>query len=997
MRSIRADELSGEDPVETVELGAEVIWTGIPDEMTIPNTTLKLMSGEEVVESIEIADGLSEVKFTPVAKFNDAGEEIHYSVSQDSLENFTTEIRGFVVENTYVEPVVIAEVAEEQVVEEPVEEPVEEEPVEEEPVVEAPIVEEPVVEEPVEEEPVVEEPVEEKIEEVVVETEGVDDSEYNMPWRNITYKNTSLKMVPVEESFSRMMMSTNLLYTNDGSGTYPNPFIQGMNLRNPDPIRKEIEEGFITKVASNTGINGEFFIDLKIEGKQITNTETVDVVLVLDNSGSMGEWSGNKRRREYADEAARALIDGLLTGTNTIRMALVTYSTNLINGNSVYNFTSNADALKNKLPNGYGGVTFTQEALLKAGEIIGTSTASKKYIVLISDGVPTKSYRATSIVATTSSSVPRLIDYNGVNNPDYRATAFGGVVGDSGYYDLRNNTDYLVGGYRVTEHGFATMSQGLLLKSGAGAPTVYTVGIELDDQYGATQEEAFNAMKNIASGENNYFNAAQASQLVGILEEIQTSIQNKINNGVVTDPMSSMVNLNRGADGILNASDFTLTASDNALLSTVTVTENPAGTIKLSGLNLGAGEYVNLRYKINLKTEDPGFVPGQYYLTNERTFLTPVLNGPEREFGIPAVNGVGVSVEGSKNWVGDAEEDRPDSIKINLYRASSTVAKTKIKDVTLLKTDFTNSNSWTYSFNNLAKYDNLGNNFTYTVEEELVPGYSSSVDGYVISNTLKVGSLTIKKVKDDGITTIDTAKFELLKDGETTPAVQSTSGGIATFTNLKPGTYTLTESEAPEGYALSSDAYQVIVSLNDSNNIVVTVKNGGETIASDPLAIKNEALGSVEIKKTDSITGGLLQGAEFDLYKEVPQGTTGAVMFTMLDGTMIYGIKINAASLVTGVNGLTPKVENLLLGNYFVVETKSPTGYNILEEPVRIVLTAENVTIQQEIKNISSPMIPMTGGVGTMIFSIIGLALMGGALLGYNKFNNKNSRRGELL
>lgn len=199
MRSIRADELSGEDPVETVELGAEVIWTGIPDEMTIPNTTIKLMSGEEVVESIEVTDGLSEVKFTPAAKFNDAGKEIHYSVSQDPLENFTTEISDFVVENTYVESVV-----EEKV-----------------------------------EEPVVEEPVEEKIEELIIETEGVDDSEYNMPWRNITYKNTSLKMVPVAESFSRMMMSTNLLYTNDGSGTYPNPFIQGMNLRNPDPIRKE--------------------------------------------------------------------------------------------------------------------------------------------------------------------------------------------------------------------------------------------------------------------------------------------------------------------------------------------------------------------------------------------------------------------------------------------------------------------------------------------------------------------------------------------------------------------------------------------------------------------------------------------------------------------------------------------------------------------------------------------------------------------------------------
>lgn len=109
MKNIRAEELSGQEPVETVELAAEVIWTGMPDEMTIPNTTLKLMSGENVVESIKVTDGSLEVKFTPVAKFNDVGEEVLYSVSQDPLENFTTEIRDFVVENTYVEPVVVAD------------------------------------------------------------------------------------------------------------------------------------------------------------------------------------------------------------------------------------------------------------------------------------------------------------------------------------------------------------------------------------------------------------------------------------------------------------------------------------------------------------------------------------------------------------------------------------------------------------------------------------------------------------------------------------------------------------------------------------------------------------------------------------------------------------------------------------------------------------------------------------------------------------------------
>lgn len=873
-----------------------------------------------------------------------------------------------------------------------IEEPKEEEPKEQLPEEVEPVLEDPAVEDPEGEEPLIEEPLIDELEEKNPEEEPLLEQEIEresegegdttpIPWENVIYNSKAARSTPRENAFNRGLTILSQNYVEDTDGKYPSSFTQGNNIRNPDPERVEVDEGFITKKASNGAVDGEFFIDLKIEGKQIENAETVDVVLILDNSGSMSQ----DNRRANANAAATILANGLLQGNSLNKMALVTYGATLKAGNSLYTLTTNPNDIINKLPSSTGGFTFTQEALVKAEQIIATSTANKKYIVLISDGVPTRSYVATQVVPTTPGNA--FIDYDGITNPLFRATTFSNSTRGNGNYDIDN---YNVNGFGINNNGFATISQALLMKTKPGAPTIYTVGVELKDNYGATEEEAYNIMKNIASSENNYFNADDANDLADILDDITTSIQKKINSGVVIDPMSSMVNLNKGIDGILNPSDYTLTASNTNLLINVTVQEDPAGTIKLSGLNLGANEFVNLQYKINLKTEDPSFVPETYYLTNERTYLIPFINGLEREFSIPAVKGLGLNIEGTKKWFNDTEEDRPENITINLNRSITGGSSVFVKSITLTKTDFPNAQTWGYSFTGLPMHDNLGNEFTYTVSEDLVTGYGTTIEGFEIRNTLKFGELTIKKTKDDGLTPIDTAKFKLTQ-GTTVIQEVETIAGIAKFTNLQPGTYSLVESQAPTGYLINSDVYEVVVSLVN-NNFVVTVSKGGVAVESNPLIVINKALGSIQIAKIDSLNENNLPGAEFDLYRQVEMGSPGAIEFTMLDGSKIYGIKINNTPLVTNSNGQTVKIENLLLGTYFVVETKAPDGYYILEEPVIIAITEDNLTVLETIENLAAPMIPMTGGIGTMIFSIIGLALMGGALLGYRKHTNTNNK-----
>ena len=91
-----------------------------------------------------------------------------------------------------------------------------------------------------------------------------------------------------------------------------------------------------------------------------------------------------------------------------------------------------------------------------------------------------------------------------------------------------------------------------------------------------------------------------------------------------------------------------------------------------------------------------------------------------------------VDVKGDKKWLDDNNKDkkRPDEITIGLY-----VDNTKIQE-----TKATKANNWEFKFENLPKYKK-GKKIEYTVKEEPVEGYTSSIkkvsdNVYQIVNTI---------------------------------------------------------------------------------------------------------------------------------------------------------------------------------------------------------------------------------------------------------------------
>lgn len=123
--------------------------------------------------------------------------------------------------------------------------------------------------------------------------------------------------------------------------------------------------------------------------------------------------------------------------------------------------------------------------------------------------------------------------------------------------------------------------------------------------------------------------------------------------------------------------------------------------------------------------------------------------------------------------------------------------------------------------------------------------------------------------------------------------------------------------------------------------------------------IYKQKLGTITIQKVDE-HGKALQGATFEL-----KGNKGQEI----------------ESQTTNEDGLAT-FENLPWGKYELVETKAPEGYRLLNKPLGVEITGENLHEELEVENSkNSWLLPDTGGIGTLLFYGFGAAFMLAAIL----------------
>lgn len=159
-----------------------------------------------------------------------------------------------------------------------------------------------------------------------------------------------------------------------------------------------------------------------------------------------------------------------------------------------------------------------------------------------------------------------------------------------------------------------------------------------------------------------------------------------------------------------------------------------------------------------------------------------------------------VQVSGSKNWNddGNAAGTRPGSITIRLYANGSEIDRKTV----------TEKDGWSWNWTGLNRYDTDHKEISYTISEDAVDGYTSSISGYNVTNTVnkpQVGSVILTKVDATTGTALAGAVFDLYRANNTKVGTYTTNaGGVLRVDGLTFGDYYFVETKAPEGYALES-------------------------------------------------------------------------------------------------------------------------------------------------------------------------------------------------
>ena len=249
---------------------------------------------------------------------------------------------------------------------------------------------------------------------------------------------------------------------------------------------------------------------------------------------------------------------------------------------------------------------------------------------------------------------------------------------------------------------------------------------------------------------------------------------------------------------------FAVTADDTGeQVGTIETDENGVGTITglikqaytVQEIQAPTG-YVLSEEPIKISKDDFG---------NDLAISRDVVNQKEK-----------TSVAGQKTWNDNDNQDgkRPSKITVNLLANGVKVASKEVKpDAT---------GTWAYHFDNLDVVDDAGNVIAYTVSEEPVEGYETTIEGTNITNTRtqEVTEVAVKKIWDDadnkeGLRP-EKITVRLLADGQEVAVkeITATDNWQASFTDLpvykegKKITYAITEDPVA-GYITNIDGFTV--------------------------------------------------------------------------------------------------------------------------------------------------------------------------------------------
>ncbi|MBO0452010.1 SpaH/EbpB family LPXTG-anchored major pilin [Candidatus Enterococcus murrayae] len=281
-----------------------------------------------------------------------------------------------------------------------------------------------------------------------------------------------------------------------------------------------------------------------------------------------------------------------------------------------------------------------------------------------------------------------------------------------------------------------------------------------------------------------------------------------------------------------------------------------------------------------------------------------------------------------------------------------------------------------------------------------------------VTNSVKIVGLDSGDTEVITLTPID---FEVVHTPATDSAKESIKIELKDTGIAKLGT---------SGVVKVAISFETIVNGNIKSDDENAIENdasiefdNGTIVDVDETPVTTVHTGEIKINKTYS-GGTVTESAQFQLAKTSVDAEAGNYYRVVLDSSNSYITDIVAPGetgydtakkwvalpsqaatgetvglvgdifYVTSFEGLrtyTGPDDNKVFDSYYLVETKAPEDYNLLDEPVEVTFTETDLGTKyihtEAIENKKGFTLPNTGGVGTILLVVFGIVLIGLAII----------------
>ena len=281
--------------------------------------------------------------------------------------------------------------------------------------------------------------------------------------------------------------------------------------------------------------------------------------------------------------------------------------------------------------------------------------------------------------------------------------------------------------------------------------------------------------------------------------------------------------------------------------------------------------------------------------------------------------------------------------------------------------------------------------YVYKIHDELSTGldFVKNANGDALDNATKL-NVTVA-FTDTGVT-----------DAGTTPTTATLSG-----TNNRTMALDLSEwvraNQTNKGKEFTVTYYAKV-----NKDAVVTEKNKAQleygnnptdTTTTTPSEAKTPTY-PLYINKIKKGFDEKLAGAKFKLYKKSTDSEENVIKVTGSNGKYVgdpnsENTVFESVASIEG-QGYNLHVNGLAAGTYYLVETEAPAGYNKLTDPIKVTITKTRDTewkvVQDgnevtdkiiDVENSTGSILPSTGGMGTIAFTVVAALLVLGVAVSF--------------